>query len=225
MMIYLRRISYCVWLGVSFSCLTAWPAQEGTIVVSVHLADLSPPVINAIADVNVSDGASYSVTPSLSQGSGTITWSITLPATPPGDMAINSFSGQVTWTADFAFSPVNITIQASGPGGTDTESWIITIPPPPIWVDFDFMDMELGTFARPFRTLGVAISASVTGDTINIKGDSAVPFTLETLLINKAVRLEAIGGPVRIGGSFAGSARDVNQTSTGFVSRSRAKDE
>ncbi|MCH7924992.1 MAG: PKD domain-containing protein, partial [Planctomycetes bacterium] len=42
MMIHVQRISCCVWLAVSFSALTAWPAQDSTILVSVYLADTSP---------------------------------------------------------------------------------------------------------------------------------------------------------------------------------------
>lgn len=95
--------------------------------------------------------------------------------------------------------------------------------PPPIWVDFDFEGVELGTFTQPFSTLGAAISASVPEDTISVKGDSAVPYTQETPLINQAVRLEAIRGIVRIGGSFERSEGDASQSSTGFVSHRRTK--
>ena len=55
-----QRIFYCIWLIVSFLCVTAWSAQVGTIVVSVHLADPSPPETFYV-DINnsgVEDGTS-----------------------------------------------------------------------------------------------------------------------------------------------------------------------
>ena len=98
---------------------------EGWRITVTPTAD--PPVINPIDDVNVTDGALYSEQPTLSQGTQPITWSLLAPSPPPGDMAINPSTGRVTWTADVADSPVDVTIEAAGPGGTDTEDWRITV--------------------------------------------------------------------------------------------------
>ena len=54
-MIDVRRILCCVWLAVSFSYLTAWPAEQDTIVVTVHLEDLSP-AETIYVDVNNASG-------------------------------------------------------------------------------------------------------------------------------------------------------------------------
>src|SRR6185436_7003607 len=129
-------------------------------------------------------------------------WTLVSPASPPTNMAINSSTGQVTWTASFPFSPVNVTVQASGPGGTDTESWTITVTPPPIWVDFAYVGTQLGTSSQPFNTIAGAVSAASPGDVINVKGDSTRRYTLEASSITKQLRIQAVNGSIRIGGTL-----------------------
>ncbi len=185
-----------------------------------------PPVIAPINDVTVSDAASYSVTPALQQGSGTITWSLTAPASPPTNMSINSSTGQLTWTANFAFGPVDVIITATGPGGSDTESWRITVLPPPIWVDFAYTGVETGTVTQPFNTLSEAVNAAVAGDEIRIKGNTATKFSLETGTISKPLYINATGGTIRVGGNFSGGGGISGgvtpvQGNTGFISRNR----
>src|SRR5262249_37703893 len=141
------------------------------------------PVIGGIDDVTVGDGASYSVTPALVQGSGAITWTLVAPASPPTDMAIDPSTGRVTWTASYFFNIVDVTIRATGPGGSDTESWRIPTLPPPIWVDFAYTGTEMGTFAQPFNTLGEAVAAAEPNNPINIKGNTAIKSTNEAPMI------------------------------------------
>ena len=85
------------------------------------------PVVDPIADVEIANGQAYSATPTLTQGSGATTWALSAPASPPGDMAVNAATGELTWTTDNADSPVSVRVRASGPGGSDTVSWIITV--------------------------------------------------------------------------------------------------
>jgi len=178
--------------------------------------------------VVVADGAAYSVTATLDQGTGPVTWAITSPASPPTNLAINSSTGQLTWTANYAFSPVDVTISATGPGGSDTETWRITVQPPPIWVDFAYTGVELGSQAQPFNTLGEAVNTASAGDLIRIKGNTATGFSLETGTISKPLTIDAANGTVRVGGNFSGGggggiapAATTTQGTTGFVSRRR----
>lgn len=188
------------------------------------------PLINLINDVTVSDGVNYSVTPTLVEGTGPITWTLTAPASPPSDMEIDPSTGEVTWTASYFFSPVDVTITATGPGGSDNESWRITVLPPAVWVDFAYTGTELGTNAQPFNTLAEAVAAVVPGDPIRIKGNTAVSHTLETPTLSTPMRIDASGGAVRIGGPFesrsAGGGAVAEQGAlpqgqTGFVKRRR----
>jgi hypothetical protein len=167
-----------------------------------------PPIIADIANVSVSDGYKYKVTPRLLQGTGPITWSIVSPGTPPTDMTINPSTGEFTWTPSMAFSPVNVVIQATGPGGNSNENWKITVRPT-VWVDFAFTGVEIGSLPQPFNTLGEAVSAAVPGDEVRIKGNTAKKYTLETGVISKPLLLNSANGKVRIGGTFGGSFSGV----------------
>lgn len=93
-----------------------------------------PLIIDPIADITVSDGQAYSVTPTLASidpADVPATWTITSPAVVPGDMAIDAGTGEVTWTADFADNPVNMTILATGAlFNSSSESWVITVLAP-----------------------------------------------------------------------------------------------
>ncbi len=67
------------------------------------------------------------------------------------------------------------------------------------WVDFAYVGTETGSITEPFNTLGEGISAVTAGHTIKIKGDTGDPDTTETPRITKAMRIEAVDGPVMIG--------------------------
>ena len=116
---------------VSISIRAQGPVGQDTESWDVTVDPLVP-VIEEIDDTQVVTGTFYDMTPNLLQGSGTIVWSLEAPAVPPGDMDINPVTGRVTWTADIAESPVDMTIQAAGPLEKDTEDWVITVVPVPV---------------------------------------------------------------------------------------------
>jgi len=70
---------------------------------------------------------------------------------------------------------------------------------PMIWVDFSHLGVELGSFARPFNTLGEALAVVLPGRAISIKGDTTVNESDEILTINQPVVIQAVGGPVFVG--------------------------
>ncbi len=96
-------------------------------------------------------------------------------------------------------------------------------------MDFAYTGVEIGTLAQPFNTLAEAVSAAVPGDEIQIKGNTAVPFTFEIGTISKALFISAANGTVRVGGDFSarsvsgGAGAETTQGTTGFVSRSRSR--
>ena len=72
--------------------------------------------------------------------------------------------------------------------------------PSSTWVDFAYAGaVERGTTDQPFNTLAEGVAAVTSGGTVKIKGDTATNSTTETPRITKAMRIEAIGGAVRIG--------------------------
>lgn len=68
-----------------------------------------------------------------------------------------------------------------------------------MWVDFSYLGEEKGTSEEPYRKVGDAVDALMPGGFVNIKGDSSITESAETLRITKTARLSAVGGPVRIG--------------------------
>ncbi len=72
------------------------------------------------------------------------------------------------------------------------------------YVDFSSSHArELGTPSQPFNTLASGIAAVSGGGIVRIRGDAADTSSSETLRITKPVRIEAIGGRVRVGGNGA----------------------
>lgn len=117
----IRRVNMADGSGVE----TVWGALTATMGIALDVD--TPPIIYEIDHANIYHGQVYRKTPALIQGSGPITWAITRPVSPPGNMAIDPDTGEVTWTANSAASPVYMTIAATGPGGSDTESWTIYV--------------------------------------------------------------------------------------------------
>ncbi len=86
-----------------------------------------------------------------------------------------------------------------GTGSLDTKGVDIPVLAT-TYVDFGHQGPEpIGTESQPFGSLTEGIEAASPGATIRIKGNSAVATTQETPRITKAIRLEAVGGEVRIG--------------------------
>lgn len=63
-----------------------------------------------------------------------------------------------------------------------------------IWVDFGYVGVEEGTFAKPFNTLAEGLAAVEAGGTLYVRGQSA-----ETPTITKRVRIESYNGTATIG--------------------------
>ena len=80
--------------------------------------------------------------------------------------------------------------------------FLYNAPPDPlneIWVDFAFTGIALGLELYPCNTLADAIGLVLDDGTLKIKGDTGDNATSEIPTITKAMRIEAIGGAVRIG--------------------------
>lgn len=90
------------------------------------------PIIADIPDAMIQAPNAYSgPTPSLTQGTLPMTWS--LIASPAG-MTISASTGVVSWpTSTTTGSPHTITLRATNTAGFDNESWVLTVtaPPPP----------------------------------------------------------------------------------------------
>ncbi|MFH0793310.1 MAG: kelch repeat-containing protein, partial [bacterium] len=84
------------------------------------------PVIGAIADHSTVAGSPYTgPTPSLTQGSLPVTWSL---VSGPSGMTINASTGVVLWPAPTVTgSPHTVTIRATNSVGSDDESWLLTV--------------------------------------------------------------------------------------------------
>ncbi len=89
------------------------------------------PEIGPMADLDRIAGNAYiSVTPTLTQGTPPITWS--LVAGPDGAQ-IDSGTGVVTWTNPVVRkAPYTFTIQAGNDGGSDQTSWKLTVVDTPV---------------------------------------------------------------------------------------------
>lgn len=87
------------------------------------------------------------------------------------------------------------------------------IVPTEVWVDFGHAGEEIGTNALPFDTLAEALLVIASAGAINLKPGAST----ETLVIDQAVHLLAISGPVQIGTPAARSVAP-RQRRKGFVS-------
>jgi len=103
----------------------------------------APPVIAEIPDANWAAGVAYTgPTPTLSQGSPPITWS--LDSGPTG-MTIDPGTGVVSWPAPTSQgSPFTVTIRAENSAGSDTESWQLAVKEPPTIADIANQTIKAG---------------------------------------------------------------------------------
>ncbi len=88
------------------------------------------PIIADIDDASVVEGSAYTgPTPSLTQGTAPVTWS--LDAGPSG-MTINTATGVVSWASPVTdTNPYTVTIRATNDAGSDTETWSLTVSEAP----------------------------------------------------------------------------------------------
>ena len=98
---------------------------SNSLMVTVAVGSI-PPDIFPLSDNSVVEGAPYTgPTPSLSQGTLPVTWSL---KNGPSGMTINSATGAVLWTNPTANgSPHSITICATNTSGYDDENWLLTV--------------------------------------------------------------------------------------------------
>jgi subtilisin family serine protease len=88
-----------------------------------------------------------------------------------------------------------------GYGLIDTYAAVQEADYPAVWVDFNYVGMEVGTFHQPFNTLAEGVTAAP-----NLPGNAYAPririktgTSSEKLTINKRVGLNSVGGPATIG--------------------------
>lgn len=90
------------------------------------------PVIAAIGDTAITEGAAYVVTPALVQGTAPVTWSL---VAGPAGMSIHAETGRVSWpNPTAAGSPHRVRIRATNAAGLDEKEWRVqvaaaTLPP------------------------------------------------------------------------------------------------
>ncbi len=82
-----------------------------------------PPVIADVPDHAATAGAAYTRTPTLSQGTTPVTWSL---VTGPTGMTVNSTTGVVSWATPTAGVHA-VAIRAANAAGSDDESWSLTV--------------------------------------------------------------------------------------------------
>lgn len=88
--------------------------------------------------------------------------------------------------------------------GTDPNSDLDVPSSAEVWVQFNYSSgIELGTNSQPFNSLNEGTICVTVGGAVKVKGDTGDPDTSETFTganaIDKAMTIEAVGGPVRIG--------------------------
>ena len=88
-----------------------------------------------------------------------------------------------------------------------------------IWIDFAHRGDEIGISGAPMNDLTNAVTMLIPGGTIKIKGGTADSSTPETLTLDKAMRIEAIGGSVTIGDPGARRSSQTVEVKSGFVSQ------
>ncbi len=121
----------------------------------------------------------------------------------------DDFSGRVSGAGDVNGDGLDdLIIGAAGgdPGGrlSAGESYVVFSPvvlpaPRKAWVDFTNVGAEDGTYTQPFNTLLEAGTVVADEGVVNIKGDTMVSDSAETIFIEKPMRIDAINGPVIVG--------------------------
>jgi len=102
-------------------------------------------------------------------------------------------------------------VAATAVFGYETDAPTLDFTPAEVWVDFAYGGTGVGTYGEPFNTLADALTFVPAGGTIKIKGDMGDSDTDETPRIAAPMRIEAIGGPIRIG-TFSGPGKAASGT-------------
>jgi pectate lyase len=97
-------------------------------------------------------------------------------------------------------SPADGPLDADGDGYTNVEEYLNALglwtALEGVWIDFGYDGAEAGTEAKPFDGLREGIGYVVQGELLKVKAGT----TSEAFRITQPVRIEAVGGTVRIGG-------------------------
>jgi hypothetical protein len=124
----------------------------------------NPPTINPIDNDTVVEGAAYTgPTPSLSQGTLPVTWSLEYG---PSGMTISSSTGVVSWSnPTVTGSPHSVTIKAENIAGSDTENWQLIVNPRPGILSVNPTDglITTGVEGGPFSPSSKAYTLANTG--------------------------------------------------------------
>lgn len=104
--------------------------DEATVSVGVQVQcpNCAAPIIAEIPDHSTPAGTTYSRTPSLTQGTTPVTWSLVVG---PSGMTIDPNTGAVSWPSPVD-GPHNITARAANTCGSDDESWVLTVSSGPL---------------------------------------------------------------------------------------------
>ncbi len=95
---------------------------------------------------------------------------------------------------------------SAGPAGPSEEFWVTNTVS---WVDFSAADGGDGTQSNPFKTLVAALASAAPCETVRVLAGATDE---APLIISNAVRIEAVGGTVRIG---VPPARSMSSLSSG----------
>jgi hypothetical protein len=84
-----------------------------------------PPVIAAVGDASITEGAAYGLTPALVQGTAPVTWSL---VAGPAGMSVDPGTGRVSWPSPTAAgSPHRVKIRAANAAGFDEKEWRVQV--------------------------------------------------------------------------------------------------
>ncbi|HPU97487.1 MAG TPA: Ig domain-containing protein, partial [Candidatus Hydrogenedentes bacterium] len=91
------------------------------------------PVISEIPDQTAQDGNSFSLTPTLDQGSDpSSVWSLVEPANLPSGMTFDTATGQIVWSPVYMLQgPLAFTLRVETLFGADEETFTLTVLPTP----------------------------------------------------------------------------------------------
>lgn len=152
------------------------------------------PVVSQIHSDSATCGVSYtSQNPSLSSGTGPITWS--LGAGSPAGMTINSSTGAVSWPVPVTGgSPYSITSNATNGCGSNGSTWTLTVNPNP---------PTINAISDTFATCGAAYTSAAPTTT---GGSAPLAWTLDSgpsgMTIDGATGAVSWPNPIATGSPF-----------------------
>ncbi|MBN1763785.1 MAG: hypothetical protein JW860_00880 [Sedimentisphaerales bacterium] len=161
--------------------------SQGTDSQTWQLKVMLPPLIDPLADDTVHEGSSYSLNPSLNQGTSPVTWSL---VSVPLGVSVDPATGVVSWPHVSGYNaPHQITLRAANDVGSDQKTWLLHVLRPPI--------------IMPINDTSVAEGASYTWPTPSLyQGDEPIAYTLVTA--PGGMTIDPATGVVSWGAALAG---------------------